>query len=117
VPALALNIYDTQSARERCVSTLSGGESFQAQTALALGLSESVQAHAGGLQLETLFIDEGFGSLDADALQLAIETLIEIQSSGRYVGVISHVASMNEQIDTQIQISSGHKGSKIHVVI
>ncbi len=114
---LALNIYDTQSARERCVSTLSGGESFQAQTALALGLSESVQAHAGGLQLETLFIDEGFGSLDADALQLAIETLIEIQSSGRYVGVISHVASMNEQIDTQIQISNGHKGSKIHVVI
>jgi exonuclease SbcC len=114
---LALNIYDTQSARERCVSTLSGGESFQAQTALALGLSESVQAHAGGLQLETLFIDEGFGSLDADALQLAIETLIEIQSSGRYVGVISHVASMNEQIDTQIQVSSGHKGSKIRVVV
>ena len=114
---LALNIFDTQSATERSVSTLSGGESFQAQTALALGLSETVQSHAGGVQLETLFIDEGFGSLDADSLQLAIETLMELQASGRYVGVISHVDSMNAQIDTQIQVTSGKSGSQIAVIV
>lgn len=114
---LALNIFDTQSASERRVSTLSGGESFQAQTALALGLSEAVQAHAGGVQLETLFIDEGFGSLDADSLQLVIETLMELQESGRSVGVISHVDSMNAQIDTQIKVVNGKSGSRLSVVL
>lgn len=114
---LALNIFDAQSATERSVSTLSGGESFQAQTALALGLSEAVQAHAGGVQLETLFIDEGFGSLDADSLQLVIETLMELQASGRSVGVISHVDSMNAQIDTQITVVNGKSGSRLSVIV
>jgi DNA repair protein SbcC/Rad50 len=114
---LALNIYDMQSATQRSVSTLSGGESFQAQTALALGLSETVQAHAGGVQLETLFIDEGFGSLDAESLQLAIATLMDLQASGRCVGIISHVSELNAQIDTQIQVQPGREGSWVSLIV
>jgi exonuclease SbcC len=70
-----------------------------------------VQAHAGGVKLETIFIDEGFGSLDAEALDRAIDTLIELQESGRLVGVISHVAEMRERIDVRLQVERTERGS------
>jgi exonuclease SbcC len=90
---------------------LSGGESFQAALSLALGLADVVQAYAGGVMLDTIFIDEGFGSLDEEALDLAINTLIDLQSKGRLVGVISHVAEMKERIDAQLIVSSGERGA------
>ena len=108
---LDLEVEDLYTGKRRAVSTLSGGESFQAALSLALGLSEVVQAHAGGVKLETIFIDEGFGSLDAEALDRAIDTLIELQESGRLVGVISHVAEMRERIDVRLQVERTEKGS------
>jgi len=109
---LELEIEDAYTARSRPVSTLSGGESFQAALSLALGLSEVVQAYAGGIRLDTIFVDEGFGSLDPEALDLAINTLIDLQQSGRMVGVISHVPELKERIDVRLEISAGKTGSR-----
>ncbi|QUN04661.1 SMC family ATPase [Shewanella yunxiaonensis] len=113
---LELEVEDAYSSRVRPVATLSGGESFMAALALALGLSDVVQAYAGGIRLDTLFIDEGFGSLDQDSLELAIRTLIDLQSTGRMIGVISHVSEMKEQITTRIDIAKQVRGSHIRVV-
>jgi len=109
---LELDVFDAFSDSSRPVSTLSGGESFQAALALALGLSDVVQAYAGGIRLDTLFIDEGFGSLDTDALELAIDTLVELQSSGRTIAVISHVTEMKEQITQRLDIVPSATGSR-----
>jgi len=79
---------------------------------LALGLSEVVQAYAGGIRLDTIFVDEGFGSLDPEALDLAINTLIDLQQTGRMVGVISHVPELSERIDVRLEVSAGKSGSK-----
>jgi exonuclease SbcC len=108
---LDLEVEDAYTGQSRPVSTLSGGESFQAALSLALGLADVVQAYAGGVMLDTIFIDEGFGSLDEEALDLAINTLIDLQSKGRLVGVISHVAEMKERIDAQLIVSSGERGA------
>jgi exonuclease SbcC len=108
---LELEVEDAYTGSCRPVSTLSGGESFQAALALALGLSEVVQAYAGGIRLDTIFVDEGFGSLDQEALELAINTLIDLQASGRMVGIISHVPELKERIDVRLQIKSGRAGS------
>ena len=91
------------SGRSRGLATLSGGEGFLASLALALGLSDS----SGGATLETLFIDEGFGSLDADSLGVAMDALDNLQSQRRKVGVISHVQEMTERIATRVQRRSG----------
>ena len=109
---LELEIEDAYTAKSRPVSTLSGGESFQAALSLALGLSEVVQAYAGGIRLDTIFVDEGFGSLDPEALDLAINTLIDLQQTGRMVGVISHVPELSERIDVRLEVSAGKSGSK-----
>ncbi len=108
---LDLVVFDAQTGVERPVSTLSGGESFLASLALALGLAEVVQHHAGGVRLDAIFIDEGFGTLDTDALDLAIDTLLELRKGGRMVGVISHVTELRERIDTRLEIISGNRGS------
>ena len=108
---LELEVEDAYTASCRPVSTLSGGESFQAALSLALGLSEVVQAYAGGIRLDTIFVDEGFGSLDPEALELAINTLIDLQATGRLVGVISHVPELKERIDVRLQIKTGKSGS------
>lgn len=113
---LALNVFDAYAGYERPVSTLSGGESFQAALALALGLSEVVQAYAGGIRIEAIFIDEGFGSLDADALDLATDMLMALGADGRMVGVISHVSEMKARISRQMLIQSGVGGSSIRQV-
>lgn len=109
---LELEVEDAYTANTRPVATLSGGESFQAALALALGLSEVVQAYAGGIRLDTIFIDEGFGSLDPEALDLAIDMLLDLQQSGRMVGVISHVPELRERIDVRLEVQAGVAGSQ-----
>ncbi|MFJ7638456.1 AAA family ATPase [Peribacillus sp. NPDC097225] len=108
---LELSVYDQYTGQERHVKTLSGGESFKASLALALGLADIVQQNAGGISLETMFIDEGFGTLDPESLDHAIEALMDIQSSGRLVGIISHVPELKERIDAQLQVTSTQNGS------
>jgi len=113
---LNLAIDDSYTGKIRPVNTLSGGESFLASLALALGLSDVVQERSGGIQLDTLFIDEGFGSLDPESLQLAIDTLIDLQSSGRTIGIISHVAELKEQMQQRIEVVGSRQGSSITLV-
>ncbi|WP_243355514.1 AAA family ATPase [Bacillus litorisediminis] len=108
---LELLVYDQYTGQERHVKTLSGGESFKASLALALGLADVVQQYAGGVSLETLFIDEGFGTLDPESLDQAIETLFELQGNGRLVGIISHVPELKERIDARLDIIATQTGS------
>ncbi|WP_434340051.1 AAA family ATPase [Motilimonas cestriensis] len=114
---LELEVEDAYTGKVRSVATLSGGESFMAALAMALGLSEVVQAYAGGIKLDTLFIDEGFGSLDQESLDLAVRTLMDLQSSGRMVGVISHVSEMKEQLSTRVDVSKTSMGSTLTLVL
>lgn len=113
---LDLEVEDAYSGKRRPVATLSGGESFMAALSLALGLSDVVQAYAGGIRLDALFIDEGFGSLDPDSLDLAINTLIDLQATGRMVGVISHVPELKERIDTRLDVLVDRAGSSTRLV-
>ncbi|MFT6914593.1 MAG: exonuclease SbcC [Motiliproteus sp.] len=110
---LDLAIDDAHTGKPRPVATLSGGESFMASLALALGLSDVVQQRSGGIQLDTLFVDEGFGSLDQESLQLAINTLIDLQSTGRTIGIISHVSELKEQMAQRIEVVGSRNGSAI----
>ena len=113
---LDLEVDDTHSGKSRPVATLSGGESFMASLSLALGLSDVVQAYSGGIKLDTLFIDEGFGSLDSESLDLAVRTLIDIQNDGRMIGIISHVSELKSQMGHRIDITPSTTGSKIAVI-
>jgi len=114
---LDLEVEDAYTGKVRPVATLSGGESFMAALAMALGLSDVVQAYAGGIRLDTLFIDEGFGSLDPESLDLAVRTLIDLQASGRMVGVISHVPDLKEQMSQRLDVIAGREGSKVRLVV
>lgn len=109
---LDLDIDDHYTGEQRPATTLSGGEGFLAALALALGLADVVQAHFGGIRIETVFVDEGFGSLDAETLDLAVETLLELQQTGRMVGVISHVSELKERIDVQLEVTKHERGSR-----
>jgi exonuclease SbcC len=108
---LDLQIFDSYTGTSRPVTSLSGGESFLAALSLALGLADIVQSHAGGIRLETIFIDEGFGSLDAEALDLAFQALSNLGLGGRLVGIISHVTELRERIDTRLEVLCNKKGS------
>ncbi len=110
---LDLEVYDTYTGTARAVSTLSGGESFMASLALALGLGDVVQSYSGGIRLDTMFIDEGFGSLDPEALGQAIQTLVEVQQGGRLVGIISHVPELKERIDVRLQVETDRNGRSV----
>ena len=112
---LSLIVEDAYTGKTRDVATLSGGESFIAALSLALGLSEVVQSYSGGVRLDTLFIDEGFGSLDQDALELAIETLLELQRAGRTIGIISHVSELKEQFECRVDVIAGKLGSSLRL--
>lgn len=112
---LGLRVLDAYTGDAREVNSLSGGETFQASLALALGVADTVQAHAGGVQLETLFIDEGFGSLDPDSLQLAMDELDRLRAGGRLIGVISHVAALRERIRVGIEVTGGAEGSTARI--
>ncbi|MCK6263920.1 SMC family ATPase [Vibrio sp. ZSDE26] len=112
---LDLMVEDGYTSKLRDVATLSGGESFMAALALALGLSDVVQSYSGGIRLDTLFIDEGFGSLDPESLDLAIETLIDLQLGGRTIGIISHVSELKEQMPLRVDVEPSRKGSVIRL--
>lgn len=114
---LDLNVIDHYNATERSVKTLSGGESFKASLALALGLSDEIQSSAGGIKIDTMFVDEGFGSLDDESLKQAMNVLIGLSGSNRLVGIISHVAELKDKIDKQIIVTKDHEnGSKIEII-
>ena len=113
---LELEVDDAYTGKSRPVATLSGGESFLAALSLALGLSDVVQSYSGGIKLDTLFIDEGFGSLDPESLELAVRTLIDLQSSGRMIGIISHVSELKSQMGLRVDVKSGPAGSEISTV-
>ena len=110
---LELEIYDNYTDSSRDVSSLSGGESFKASLSLALGLSDIVQSNAGGVSLDTMFVDEGFGTLDPQSLDNAIDSLLELQRGGRLVGIISHVEELKDRIDAKLEVTSTSKGSKV----
>jgi exonuclease SbcC len=108
---LDMDIIDSYTGSRRGISTLSGGESFKASLALALGLSDIVQMYAGGISIDTMFIDEGFGSLDEKSLDSVIETLISLESIGRIVGIISHVPALRNYIPAKLVITQSPTGS------
>lgn len=112
---LELGVMDQYTGKPRHVKTLSGGESFKASLALALGLSDVVQRRSGGVSIETMFVDEGFGSLDAESLDTAINTLQSLAGTDRLVGIISHVDELKERIDKKIQVRRTKKGSTLTV--
>ncbi|MDA8430575.1 MAG: SMC family ATPase [Geobacteraceae bacterium] len=113
---LDLEVTDDFTGLHRPASTLSGGETFLASLSLALGLSDIVLAQSGGRYLDTLFIDEGFGTLDSETLDIAMDTLVRLNEQGRMVGIISHVSELKEQIPKQLQIIAGRNGSRVNVV-
>lgn len=114
---LELLVFDQYTGQDRHVKTLSGGESFKAALSLALGLADIVQQHAGGVSLETMFIDEGFGTLDPESLDNAIEALMDIQSSGRLVGIISHVPELKERINARLEVRTTQNGSRTEFIV
>ena len=114
---LDLEVMDHHTGVRRPVATLSGGESFLASLSLALGLADVTEAYAGGVRMETMFIDEGFGSLSSDALDEAFKTLHELQKGGRLVGVISHVQELKERIPTRLEVKSSPTGSIARFVL
>jgi len=114
---LDLVIFDAYTGLERSAATLSGGESFLAALSLALGLADVVESYAGGIRLDTIFVDEGFGSLDPETLDLAMDALIDLQLSGRLVGIISHVPELKERIPARLEIRPTEKGSTARFVV
>lgn len=108
---LELEVYDNYTASSRDVSSLSGGESFKASLSLALGLSDVVQSNSGGVSLETMFVDEGFGTLDPQSLDNAIDSLLDLQRGGRLVGIISHVEELKERVDAKLEVKATKNGS------
>ena len=113
---LELEVVDHYNGTTRSVKTLSGGESFMASLSLALGLSDEIQSTVGGIRLETMFVDEGFGSLDDNALRQAISALQGLSEGNRLVGIISHVSELQDRIDRQVIVTKGTGGSSVEVI-
>lgn len=109
---LEIEVFDFHSNKSRHISSLSGGETFQASLALALGLSEVVQQESGGITLESMFIDEGFGTLDQETLETALDTLVKLKTSGRMVGIISHVSELKQRIPLILEVTSNQYQSQ-----
>lgn len=112
---LNISVFDNYTSSERQINTLSGGQSFEAALSLALGLSDVVQRYSGGISIDTLFIDEGFGSLDSDSIQNALECLIDVNDKSKLIGIISHVQELKDFIKFKIEVLDSTKGSKIKI--
>ena len=108
---LELDIYDFWGGAQRSVRSLSGGESFMASLALALALSEEIQSNAGGVHIDSMFIDEGFGSLDEKSLQQAVKSLSDLSEGEKLVGIISHVSELKSRIEHQISVTKDRQGN------
>ena len=114
---LELDVYDHYNAVVRSVKTLSGGESFMASLSLALGLSDEVQSSSGGIQVDTMFVDEGFGSLDEESLNQALNALWQLADSNRLIGIISHVGELKNRIENQIIVKKKRTGGSEAIII
>ena len=115
---LDLGVIDHYNGTRRSVKTLSGGESFKASLALALGLSDEVQSAAGGIRLDTLFLDEGFGSLDDESLEQAMRVLAGLTEGDRLVGIISHVGALKDRVDRQVVVRKARTGgSTVELIV
>ena len=115
---LDLNVIDHYNGTERSVRTLSGGETFLASLCLALGLSDEIRSSAGGIRIDTMFIDEGFGSLDEESLRQAVKALNDLTEGSRLVGIISHVAELKEKIEKQIVVTKEKTGgSRVEIIV
>lgn len=112
---LGLLVRDLWTGQDRATATLSGGESFTASLALALGLADAIREESGGIEFGTLFVDEGFGSLDQDSLEQVLDVLDGLRDGGRCVGVVSHVSEMRTRIPTQVRIDKSHHGSTVTI--
>ena len=113
--ALDLDVYDEYNGSKRDIKSLSGGESFKASLSLALGLSDVIQNYSGGINIDAIFIDEGFGSLDAESRELAINTLNTLSNGNKIIGIISHVSELKERIDKKIIVSKTKDGSVVEI--
>lgn len=111
---LDIAVFDAYTGASRPANTLSGGETFLASLGLAMGLADIIQSYAGGIHLDTMFIDEGFGTLDPDTLDVAMETLVALQSQGRLVGIISHVPELQQQIGAHLVVTKTDEGSSAY---
>ena len=114
---LDLEVFDANTGFARPASTLSGGEGFEACLSLALGMADTVQSQSGGIHLESIFVDEGFGSLGGEDLDRVIEALKSLQEGGRLVGVISHVRELRERIDARLEVHKSRDGSRTKIVV
>ena len=110
---LEIQVLDYYTGKHRSVRTLSGGESFKASLALALGMSDVIQSMNGGIRVDTLFVDEGFGALDEESLDQACETLMGLVEKRRMIGIISHVPQLRERIENQLVVEKTGSGSRI----
>lgn len=115
--SLDLEVFDSYTGKCRPIRSLSGGESFKAALSLALGLADIIQQNSGGIEVDTLFIDEGFGSLDSESLEQALKALMQLTGNNKLIGLISHVNELKERIDEQIVIERDQRGSKLKVVV
>ena len=110
---LELEVMDYYTGKKRDITSLSGGESFKASLSLALGMSDVIQSYSGGIVLDTMFIDEGFGSLDSDSLEQAMNAIMMLNSNNKLIGIISHVNELKDRIDKKIVVTKSNNGSMV----